>query len=281
MTRARAVCVAAAVTLSAADASAQIPILGRGKTIDVAYDTRDTGHPTEAYVARLFLARDARNKPTTPQPLLVFLHGVNGEHVKFHFAGGKPDKADIRIIVAELIEKGVIPPVILAAPSTVVSSETPVALWPGFDLDRLVERVIVSLRGQARVDLDRIVVVGHSGAGCNQKGGLASAMATTTLPIRAFLSVDTCMTEADAKTFGNAPPGTDLFVSYQTYTWDRPFAAFTDVFNEATRGRTSTRQVEELKPKDVPGAHDALVGLSLEKWLPGLLKPTEHQLKKP
>lgn len=270
MTPARAWLVAASLALFGREASAQVPILGRGKTIDVVYDTRDTGHPTEAYTARYFLPKEARDKPTTPQPLLVFLHGVNVHHVKFHWAGGKPDKPDIRIVVAELVERGVIPPMIVAAPSTVVSCETPTVLWPGFDLDRLVERTIVSLRGHARIDLDRIIVVGHSGAGCNQTGGLASAMATTTLPIRAFLSVDTCMTELDARTFHEAPRGADLFVSYQTYTWDRPFSAFSEAFTAATEGRTSKREIEELKPREVPGAHNALVGLSLERWLPRL-----------
>lgn len=254
-------------------AAAQVPILARGKTIDVVYDARDTGHPTEAYVARLFVPGKARGAPTVPRPLLVFLHGVNAAHVRFHWAGGKPDKPDIRIVVSELMERGALPPLVVAAPSSVVSSETPVALWPGFDLDRLVERAIVGLRGHASVDLSRVVVVGHSGAGCNPHGGLASAMATTTLDVRAFLSVDTCMTEDDARAFEAAPAGAALFVSYQTHTWDRPFARFSEVFDEVTRGRGGARAVDDLTPKEVAGAHAALVALSLERWVPGALAP--------
>lgn len=267
----RAAALSASLALGAGTAAAQVPILARGKTVDVLYDTRDTGHPTEAYVARLFVPAKARGTPTTPQPLLVFLHGVNASHVRFHWAGGKPDKPDIRIVVSELIERGVLPPMLVAAPSTVVSSETPVALWPGFDLDRLVERTIHGLRGAATVDLERIVVVAHSGAGCNPSGGLASAMATTTLPVRAFLSVDTCMAEADARAFAAAPPSAGLFVSYQTYTWDRPVARFSEVFAEVTRGSSAPRAVDELRPKDAPGAHDALVAMSLERWVPAAL----------
>jgi len=195
-----------AFACAAVDAGAQIPAIGRGRTIDFVYDGSDVRHPTEAYVARLFLPGEVKKTPDVPRPLLVFLHGVNPDHVRFRFTGGKPDEPDLRLIVAELIEAGTIPPVIVAAPSSVVSSELPTTLWPDFDLDRFVERTARTLRGKATIDLDAVVVVGHSGAGCNPKGGLASALAGTSLPVRAALSIDTCMTVADARALGDAPP---------------------------------------------------------------------------
>lgn len=260
-----------ALACATVDARAQIPAIGRGKTIDFVYDGSDVRHPTEAYVARLFLPGEVKKTPDVPRPLLVFLHGVNPDHVRFRFTGGKPDEPDLRLIVAEMVEAGTIPPVIVAAPSSVVSSELPTTLWPDFDLDRFVERTARTLRGKATIDLDAVIVVGHSGAGCNPKGGLASALAGTSLPVRAALSIDTCMTVADARALGDAPARTPIIVTWQPYTWGRPFDEFGAALREVAGERALV--LDELKPAATRNVHNALVEISLAKHLPGLLAP--------
>ena len=70
-------------------------------------------------------------------------------------------------------------------------------LWPGFDLDAFLDRTAARLAGIATIDRSRVIVVGHSGAGCNIHGGLATALHAKTTPL-ADLVIDTSGTTVDA-----------------------------------------------------------------------------------
>jgi pimeloyl-ACP methyl ester carboxylesterase len=260
----------AALTL-AGRASAQIPELARGKTVDVINDASDTRHFDEAWVGRMFVPREALGGQGSPKPLVVFLHGVNTDHTRFRFVGGKPEEPDLRIIVARLVERGAIPPLVLGAPTTTVACDLPITLWPSFDLDRFVERAVRALRPHAAIDLERVVVVGHSGAGCNATGGLMSAVAGTSLHLRGVLSVDTCMAESDAQLAAITPPGTDLIVTWQPLTWPRPFDLYASIFRAASGAATGRRLLEEFRPPVHAHAHNAMVELTLEKHLTAIL----------
>jgi hypothetical protein len=261
----------AATLLAASPAGAQIPELARGKTVDIVHDARDTGHVDEAWTGRLFVPHETLGDPAIARPLLVFMHGVNPDHTRFRFAGGKPDEPDIRIIVARLVERGVVPPLVLGAPTTTVACEIPLALWPSFDLDRFVERAVRALRPLAAIDLERVVLVGHSGAGCNANGGLMSAVAGTSLRLRAVLSIDTCMADTDARLAAIAAPDADLIVTWQPVTWPRPFDAYGALFRAASESATGRRILEELRPPARANAHNAMVELTLEKYLAAVL----------
>jgi hypothetical protein len=267
----RATVFAVAVVLSATAAHAQIPLLAAGKTIDFIYDARDTRHDREAYEGRLFLPEKARRSPDEPLPFVVFLHGVNVDHTRFRFAGGKPDEPDIRLVVASLVASGTIPPVVLGAPGATVSCEVPFSTWPDFDLDRFVERSIRVLAGHARIDLDRVVLVGHSGAGCNPKGGLDAAVASTTLHLRGVFAVDTCLNDGPA--LAAADPTTDVIVTWQPLTWKRPFEEFSAGFR-AGSPEGAVRVLDEMTPPHAAQAHNAMVELTLAKYLRGVLEKT-------
>jgi hypothetical protein len=256
-----------------------------GKTLDVPFDAvRVTQRPDEAHVARLYLAPEVlaasatgANGSRKPLPLVVFLHGVNGGHQPFRFAGhgGEPD---IRDIAARLMREGGTSPFVLGAPSTVVSSDFPLSLWPSFDLDRFVEEAATRLRDQVTIDLSRVVVVGHSGAGCNPRGGVFSAARQTTLPLRAVLLVDTCLDLANAPLLVELPPSVDVIVSFQTRSWPRPFDEFTRAFVEPRRRKTSllgaARAPLVVSEERVPtGAHvhNAMVEDALRAYLPNIL----------
>jgi pimeloyl-ACP methyl ester carboxylesterase len=265
------------------EAAAQLPLLAQGKTIDFVYDARDTRHFEEAYTARLFLPREARaaagprEAPLRPLPLVVFLHGVNPAHTRFRLVGGKPDEPDVRLVIGGMVRDGIIPPVILAAPTTVVSADIPVGLWPGFDLDRFVERTARALRGQAAIDLERVVVVGHSGGGCNTTGGLYTSLAGTSLRLRAVVAIDVCMAAQEARLLARAPASTDVLVTYQPLTWKRPFDEYRAAFAEAPTPPGALRLIEELSPPSGVHAHDAMVELTLRKHLAALLARTGAQ----
>lgn len=263
-----ALCVA--LSLLASPASAEPP---RGKTVDFTYDASDTRHHDEAYAGRLFVPREARDNPAAPLPLVVFLHGVNRSKDVHRFMGGKHREPDLRAVASDMIARGQAPPFVLAAPSTVLAATVPLGMWPEFDLDRFVERSARTLRGSVTLDLDRVVVVAHSGGGCNPHGGLAQALLGSSLPLRAVVAIDTCMQLAEAEALSRGPDGTDVVVTWQPFTWKRPFAEYRDVFARATP-RPSVRFVlDELYPDNNGRAHNAMVELTLRKHLGPLLRP--------
>ena len=262
---------ALAMTVAASRSDAQIPELGRGKTIAVIDDEHDTRHFDEASTGRLFVPHEALGARDVARPLVVFLHGVNPDHTRFRFVGGKPDEPDVRIIIARLVARGVVPPLVLGAPTTIVACEIPVAMWPSFDLDRFVDRTVRALRPVASIDLDRVVVVGHSGAGCNATGGLMSAVAGTSLHLRGVMSIDTCMAESDARLASLVAPDTDLVVTWQPLTWTRPFDAFSAIVRASSEGVPARRLLEEFRPPTHTHAHNAMVELTLEKHLAAVL----------
>jgi len=260
-----------------------------GQTIDVPFDAqRVTQHAEEAHILRLFLpvplpvppeAQPAPASAEAPLPLVVFLHGVNTTHQPFRFAGhgGEPD---VRSLVARLVADGTTPRFVLAAPSTVVFSDFPASLWPAFDLDRVFETAARTLRGRVTLDPDRVIVVGHSGAGCNARGGVFAAAADTTLALRGVMLVDTCLDLPQIPLLLDLPPTVDVVVTYQTRAWPRPFEEHARLFLEPRRSRLrsdprgkDTLAIEEARTPPGRHVHNAMVEEALRAYLPRLLRP--------
>jgi hypothetical protein len=250
-----------------------------GTTLDFAWDGRDVGHPERAHFGRVFVPPRAAADPKAPRPLVVYLHGMNRELVKYRFMGGSgPGEDDVRRVVGGLVERGDVPPVVLAAPSSIKPEAIATAetSWPSFDLDRFLAQTIQALRGMATVDLDRVIVAGHSGAACNPSGGLFTAMAAATRPF-AVIFVDTCLPGDLAARMVRVAATTHAIATYQTIAWDdRPFAETRHAFARELAARPAPkgifRELEELRPAE-PMPHNAMVHLTLERWLPRLLGP--------
>ncbi len=247
-----------------------------GKTVDYAWDGKDVGHRERAWLGRAFVHRTALTDAAAPRPLVVFIHGLNSDRIKYRWMGGG-NEGDVRRIVAGLVEEGKIPPVIVAAPSSIVPEAVTNAVtsWPAFDLDGFVERTRAALDGVASVDPSRILVAAHSGGGCNARGGLATAIRGKT-KVHAALAIDTCMLPDFAKVLAAGRPDMHVIVSWQTLSWaKRPFSEFRGVFakglaeNPAAPGYL--RELEHVQPRE-PMPHDAMVGLTLSRWLPVLLR---------
>jgi hypothetical protein len=246
-----------------------------GSTIDYAYDARDIGRPERAWLGRAFVHSRAAASPTAPLPLLVFIHGLNTDRIKYRWMGGG-NEGDVRRIVADLIEAGQIPPAIVAAPSSIIpaASSNAATSWPSFDLDRFLDLTAENLAGVATIDRSRIVVAGHSGAGCNPTGGLPAALKGKTRPLAA-ISIDTCMMPTVGAELARAHPSTHVIVSWQTQTWARrPFADFKATFlrevEKAPPNAGVFRELEAARPTE-PMPHDAMVPLTFRTWLPKLL----------
>jgi len=247
----------------------------QGKTIDYAWDGKDTGHPDRAWLGRAFVHQTALADASAKRPLLVFIHGLNKERIKYRWMGGG-NEGDVRRIVAELVEAGKIPPVIVAAPSSIVPSAVTNAVtsWPAFDLDRFVEETRAALGGTANIDPSRILVAAHSGGGCNTRGGIATAIGGKT-KVHAAISIDTCMLPDMAKALAGSRSDMHVIVSWQTLSWaKRPFGEFRSVFTKGTAQSPAApgflRELEHVTPRE-PMPHDAMVGLTLGRWLPTLL----------
>jgi hypothetical protein len=246
-----------------------------GTTIDYAWDGKDISHPERAWLGRTFVHRTALADASAKRPLLVFIHGLNTERIKYRWMGGG-NEGDVRRIVAGLVEAGKIPPVIVAAPSSIVPSAVTNAVtsWPAFDLDRFVEETQKALGGTASIDPSRILVAAHSGGGCNTRGGIATAIGGKT-KVFAALSIDTCMLPDMAKVLATTRNDMHVIVSWQTLSWaKRPFGEFRAVFTKGMAEHPAAsgflRELEHVQPRE-PMPHDAMVGLTLDRWLPVLL----------
>ena len=118
---------------------------------------------------------DTVTDPTTPVPLVVFLHGMNPEHaLHLWFGGGGYDLRDHFEQFAEVHDASFV----VAAPSNTRHAGYYRNLWQGFDTAAFVKDTARALNGVAVIDENRVFVVGHSAAGCNLNGGLLTAAAT-------------------------------------------------------------------------------------------------------
>ncbi len=243
-----------------------------GKTIDFAYDAKDVKVPSRAYLGRVFV-HDQVVDAKKPMPIVIFIHGLNKALIKYRWMGGG-EEGDVRRIVSDLIDEGKIPPVLLAAPSSIqpdaVSHD---ASFPVFDFDQFVDLTEKSLDGVAVIDRSRIIVAGHSGAGCSSGGGIVAAVRAKLVP-RSVISIDTCMGPDLAKTLSKAPSQTNVVVTWQTATWDRNFDTFSATFRKGVVDNPADegvlRELDALPA--LARAHDATVSQTFGKYLPQLLQ---------
>lgn len=248
-----------------------------GVSYEYPYDGRDVGHPERAWTGRAYVHPAVAADPKKPVPLLVFLHGLNKELLPHRWMGGG-NEGDVRRIAQDLVDKKAIPPLVVAGPSSLVEASVTNALtsWPAFDLDGFVEKTRERLQGIATIDPSRILIAGHSGAGCNDAGGLATAVHGKT-HLYAAISIDTCMGPGLAQKLLAAPPDTSVVVAWQEQVWtQRPFTEFKRQWKHdlkaATPPPTALRELDPFQVKE-GSPHDALVHLTLDKWLPRIFAP--------
>lgn len=262
---------------AAAASSKATPAPLPGKTVDYPYDGKDVGKPRLAWTGRAFVHDRAAEHASRGEalPLVVFLHGLNKELIPHRWMGGG-NEGDVRRLVAALIDSGAIPPVVVAGPGSVVKEAVARgASFPEIDVDHFVERTAVALGPSVRIDPARVVVLGHSGAGCSDRGGIVAALRMKRAPL-GVVSIDTCMGPGLARDLAAAPPATHVVVTWQDAGWTkRPFAAFRATFASGVAAHPpapgALRELDRLPA--LPRAHDATVGQTLAKWLPRLLVP--------
>ena len=90
--------------------------------------------------------------------------------------------------------------VVVAAPSQTRDASRPWGMWQAFDLADFVQKTEAALGARAHVDRSHVVVLAHSGGGCNVHGSaLAAASARAPVPYAVVLA-DTCFDRGVAET---------------------------------------------------------------------------------
>jgi hypothetical protein len=243
----------------------------RGKTVDYEYDASDLKNKTRAYTGRIFFHEKAL-RSTKPLPLVIFMHGLNRDLIPHRWIGGG-NEGDVRKIVSDLMESGALPPVVLAGPGSVQKDAVSHgASFPVFDHDKFVDQVVEHSKGHADIDRSKIIVTGHSGAGCSDKGGIVAAVNAKQPPL-AVISIDTCMAGSLATALGRAPPNMHIIVTWQSVSWERDYKLFRLRFEREVKANPPAegilRELDNLPA--LPKAHDATVKQTYDKWLPKLL----------
>jgi hypothetical protein len=263
-----AACVGCAAALVAGDTRAAAP----GETIELLPEATERGGQQRSWKGRAWLHPAVLADPERGRPLVVFMHGLNRDRVPHRWMGVRSDP-DLRMLVAGLVEAGLMEPAIVAAPTTTSECDMPRLMWPAFNLSRFLALTIRSLEGRATVDRRRVILVGHSGAGCNTRGGMVTAMASEP-GLLAVLAVDVCMDVEAAPLFALAEPDTEVVVTWQPVGWPRPFARFEHVFQEISGERHArARRLVERWDINLAAAHHIIVEKSLARWLPRWLPP--------
>lgn len=199
-----------------------------------------------------------------PLPVVVFLHGTNPTTETHMWMGG--GGKDLRPLAKRLIESGQVKPFILAAPSQTKNAGLAATVWQDFDLNAFVEDVVRATEGKVTVDRTRVVLAGHSGAGCNPKGGLAADFWSAGVPLPlALVSIDPCLDRKMGGAFARRPTEVPLLLWWQPAIWIRQPAKF-----EAALLRDKPEQrvdrVRELPPMG-PNPHEAILPVAFESAL--------------
>jgi poly(3-hydroxybutyrate) depolymerase len=203
-------------------------------------------------------------------PLVVFFHGVNVDRVLHFWAGGRgePDLIDL---VDRSVANAASVPFIFAAPSQTRGAMSGLHMWQDFDLDEFVRAVDAAIGPRAEIDRDRIILLGHSGGGCNIEGGMFRAARASRIAARAILAVDTCMDEEDGVAYADVPESTQVIVRWQPDIWPRPVEKFRAAFKGASAQSGHGDLVMQLVPNLGPAAHEAILVDTFASVLPQLL----------
>lgn len=201
-------------------------------------------------------------------PLVVFLHGLNQDGPLHKWLGARGTQ-DIGVVLESLQAEGKTAPFVVAAPSQTRDAARPWGMWQGFDLEDFVQKAEAALGSRARVDRSKIIVLAHSGGGCNVHGSALLAASSRRTPYAVVLA-DTCFDRGVAETLLLAAPSTRILSYFQTQSWERDFGPFRAAFFANRESGPRDRRFVEV-PLRGAGAHDRIFRVAVERAFPELL----------
>ncbi|MEI8255905.1 MAG: hypothetical protein WCJ30_09545 [Deltaproteobacteria bacterium] len=214
-------------------------------------------------------------RPGSAVPLLIYLHGVNRHRILHRWMHGSD--RDMRTIVGPMALEHLVGPMAVAVPSTTGdSAQTQLTLYPRFDVSAFIDAVDRALAPQGfRVDRQRVILSGHSAAGCVRHNGFLNAVGSPA--VRVLLDIDCCMNEHFAQILASAPPAQRVIVAYQDHMWnaDRDYSSFAWNFRRLSAGVDPAQRVLQYYRASGPDAHNDMVQIVLRDWLPRLVPPVD------
>ncbi|MBU0461860.1 MAG: hypothetical protein KJ574_04715 [Nanoarchaeota archaeon] len=155
-------------------------------------------------------------------PLIIFLHGIQANpprviHGNMNRNGPGEGGYDLTQDAKELITTGQARPFLMAAPSQ-DNEASANSVWRGFDTTDFVSAVKNVL--PEGVEIGQVLVLGHSGAGCDRNGGIHTA-AKSSYPQYLFAQIDTCMNGEYGRALKSDIDSDQIFVSlYLPVHWN-------------------------------------------------------------
>jgi pimeloyl-ACP methyl ester carboxylesterase len=155
-----------------------------------------------------------------PMPLVVFLHGMNSAGDMHMWMGDA--RGDLRALADAWVARGEVEPFVLSAPTHTRFATGSTVMWPTFDAMDFVNATEQALGGRVKIDRTRVILVGHSAAGCNTQGGLwGDPVQAQAKSLRAVVAVDTCLDEPIAERIAALGQKTQIMFLHQP-GWRRP-----------------------------------------------------------
>lgn len=251
----------------------QVATAPRGTTVTYPFAQRRYLYSRDGAGARAYVPSGVT--PGALLPVVVFLHGMNKAGRVHPHLDDRGD--DLRPVVDELVHGGKTAPFILAAPTHTRYASNAHLMFPAFDVAAFLDETDGALGELARVDRSRVVVVGHSGGGCNASGGLFSVAPRD---VRALVAVDTCLEPELEPLWTERFAETDVRVYWQP-AWPRPWSALAEPCEHAARsaaragpgGEAMARcRIERVDDPDGSGSpHARILPEALRRALPELL----------
>ena len=227
-----------------------------GTTVTFPYQQKKLLHSKNGNGGLAYVTPSTSDTSTT-LPTIVFLHGMNPDGVVHMWMG---ERGDLRPLADKLVAAGTVHRFILAAPTHTRFATGATIMWHDFDLDAFLDATDAALEGGLKVDRTKVIVVAHSGGGCNTTGGLFADSKTKPMSI---LAVDTCVDDKTSAKLAELATTSNVRVTWQR-EWKRPIDELERV--------CPTCKVEEL---DDLGAqpHNAILPETLKRALPEILPP--------
>lgn len=193
-------------------------------------------------------------------PVVVFLHGMNPDGLMHPWFG--PAKGDLRPVIDSLVASGKVAPLVVAAPTHTRYATGATVMWPHFDLGDFLDATEAALGEAAKLDRSRVIVVGHSAAGCNAKEGIFAESIRRARPL-ALVDIDGCLDDAIRSALTRASAATAVHFFWQ-HTWTRPIPEL-----ESACPACKIEEITDVVPHRSP--HATIVPDALRRALPELL----------
>lgn len=193
-------------------------------------------------------------------PVVVFLHGMNPDGLVHPWFG--PPYGDLRPVLESLVASGKVAQLVLAAPTHTRYATGATVMWPQFDIEDFLDATDVALGDLAKTDRTRVIVVGHSAAGCNVAGGIFTESVRRAKPI-ALVDVDGCVDAGTTALLTQASASTTVHFFWQ-HTWVRPMSEL-----ESACPACKLQEITDLPAGTSP--HAAILPEAIRRVLPELL----------